>query len=60
MLGPPAEGASAFEGGASALTGFDCRTWGRNQSPPHVLTMFPAKEGEKGWREKLEKMKTGN
>ena len=59
MLGPPVAGAAASEGGASALTGFDRQTWGRNRSPPLVLTMFPTKEGENGWREKLEKMEVG-
>ena len=43
-----AAAARPSEGGASALIGFDRCTWGRNRNPPLVLTMFPAKEGEKG------------
>ena len=60
VLGPSTTSAATSEGGALALTGFDRRTWGRNRSPPLVLTMFPTKEREKGWREKLDKMETGN
>ena len=60
VLESPPAGAAASEGGASALIGFDRRTWGRNRSPPLVLTMLSTKEGEKGWGEKLEKIETGN